>query len=203
MSVVAEHKVLLSQLDWESHAFPNDESREIRVAACGQQIIAWALEETVEVVPGCDACAIAMGTRLDQEMTQQAERTRECIVDAVAVAAARDVATLIETAGRLDGPAQSKAIRALGLRSRTVRAWARWNVIAAFLLPTGMTLLGLGILAVGTGTTSGWTIPALVAGTCALVITGVGLWRANQRALQVAIGLQLRAQLHGDAEEQS
>ncbi|RAS59561.1 hypothetical protein C8D87_114173 [Lentzea atacamensis] len=201
MSVEVEYKVLLSKLDWESHAFLPDESGDTREAACGARVLVVALDDNGETVPGCMACALKLGAQVDQKRIERDHRIRERIVDDVALAAAAEVTSLISAAERLDGPAHASAIRALRRRSRTVRAWSRWHVLTSFFLPLGVILLGCGIWNVVSMTVSSWTGPLLIGGSNVLLVTVIGLERGNRRALQVALGLQLKVRLRGTEDQ--
>ncbi|KOV84673.1 hypothetical protein [Nocardia sp. NRRL S-836] len=112
--------------------------------------------------------------------------------DAVAATAA-DIAGLIAAAARLDGPAQSKATRALAGKCGAVRVWARWSTASSALMPLGIACLGIGIWDVATAVPVG-TILVLGTGTLALSINVIGLWRTGPSAQQVALGLLLKAQ---------
>lgn len=116
--------------------------------------------------------------------------------------AAKRLSDLADHVSRVDGPAQVRAVRALSARSTAVRAWASAERRGAVLLALGLSSNVAAILHVITGTYSLWAVVALLAGTGALSAAVLFLWRANQDALTLAVGVYLdvtpRPGHHGD-----
>lgn len=122
--------------------------------------------------------------------------------DVRATLAAKYLSDLADHVSRVDGPAQTQAVRLLSFRSSVVRAWARAEGHGAVLLALGLSLNVAAILYVVTGEYSPWAVVALVAGTGALSAAVLFLWRGNQDALTLAVGVYLgvtpRQGHHGD-----
>lgn len=125
--------------------------------------------------------------------------------DVRATLAAKYLSDLADRASRVDGPAQTQAVRLLSVRSSVVRAWARAERHGVVLLALGLSLNVAAILYVVTGAYSPWAVVALAAGTGALSGAVLFLWRGNQDALTLAVGVYLnvtpRPGHHGDEAE--
>lgn len=122
--------------------------------------------------------------------------------DVRATLAAKRLSDLADRVSEVDSPAQTQAVRMLSIRSEAVRAWARAERRGAVLLALGLSLNVTAILYVITGVYSPWVVVALVAGTGALGTAVLCLWRGNQDALTLAVGVYLdvtpRPGYHGD-----
>jgi hypothetical protein len=111
--------------------------------------------------------------------------------DVRATLAAKRLSDLADYVSRVDGPAQTQAVRLMSVRSSVVRAWARAERRGAVLLALGLSLNVAAILYVITGAYSPWAVAALVGGTGALSAAVLFLWRGNQDALTLAVGIYL------------
>lgn len=122
--------------------------------------------------------------------------------DVRATLAAKHLSDLVRRASCIDGPAQAQAVHALSVRSSVVRTWARAERRGAVLLALGLSSNVAAILHVVTGTYSPWAVVALVVGTGVLGAAVLFLWRGNQDALTLAVGVYLdvtpRPGHHGD-----
>lgn len=125
--------------------------------------------------------------------------------DVRAVLAARRLSVLADHVSHVDGPAQAQAVRVLSARSGVVRAWASAERRGVVLLALGLSLNVVAILYVITGVCSPWVVVALVVGTGALSVAVLLLWRGNQDALTLAVGVYLdvtpRPGHHGNEAE--
>lgn len=202
---MAEYEILLSSVDWQSHAFPVDYKGGTRWTACGAEFSAALLEPAGEKVPTCLDCAVEFGMQVARRLTEEAEVTRGRVAkmlsddaammtpDVRASFAAKRLVALDARAAGLDGPAHNRVLRALRIRSTMVLTWVRWDQRAAFLFPAGLLLNGAGICDLLLHTDSWWALPAVIAGAIVLCVLAIGLWLANQQALRMVVGVYLEA----------
>ena len=111
--------------------------------------------------------------------------------DVHATLAAKHLSDLAHRAGCMDSLAQARAVHALSVRSSVVRTWARAERRGGVLLALGLSSNAAAILHVITGTYFPWAVVALVAGTGALGVAVLFLWKGNQDALTLAVGVYL------------